>query len=179
MIEFDDSELLVALKKDSLEAYELLFKKYYKVLCLQAVILLKDTTQAEDLVQELFVQLWDKKSYRRIDQSLKSYLYSAVRNKCFNKLRKEKLEKQKKEEYKNYQLRKRMPVWIEQKELSAQIKRVLQEFPPQRLRVFTLIYLENKRYRDAAEEMGISINSVKTHLRLALKVLREKLESFK
>lgn len=179
MHELDDNELLILLKEDSLEAYEILFKRYYKLLCLQAAILLMDEAEAEDLVQELFIEMWDKKIYRQITQSLKAYLYRAVRNKCINELRRNKLVKHKLQEYYEYRMKRKEPVLLEQKELAANIQNVLQEFPSQRLKAFTLVYMENKRYREAADEMGLSINSVKTHLRLALQVLRDKLEFFR
>ena len=179
MPEFDDLALLAALQKGSLEAYELLFKRYYRLLCLQAHFMLNDRCRSEDLVQEVFIKLWSKKKFRKIEQSLKAYLYSAVRNQCLNEIRKDKQIQKNKAIYEEYRIKKIEPQWLEQKELSAQIHHVLQAFPPQRRRAFTLIYIENKRYQEAAEEMGVSINSVKTHLKLARKVLREELEIFR
>jgi RNA polymerase sigma-70 factor (ECF subfamily) len=179
MRELDDNELLLLLKKGSLDAYEILFVRYYKLLCLQAIFLVDDEAKAQDLVQELFIEIWDKKLYRHINQSLKAYLYRAVRNKCINEIKSRKLVSQKISEYWQYRQRKSEPVWMEQRELSSNINSVLQEFPPQRLRAFTLVYMENKKYQEAADEMGVSINSVKTHLKLALQVLRERLEIFR
>jgi RNA polymerase sigma-70 factor (ECF subfamily) len=175
MQEFEENDWLSSLKNGSLEAYEMLFKKYYKLLCLQAALLLDDETEAEDLVQTLFIEMWDKKSYRQIDQSPKAYLYRSVRNKCINRINKKKLEKKKLEEYRYYRRKAEDPVWRGQRELSVDMHNVLQELPSQRLRAFTLVYMENKRYQEAANEMGVSVNSVKTHLKLALRVLREKL----
>lgn len=178
MQELDDNALLALLKEDSLEAYEMLFKKYYKALCLQASLLLQDRAEAEDLVQELFIQIWDRKIYRQIDHALKSYLYRAVRNKCINELKKHRITREKQEQYREYRLKKKEPLWLEQKELANNLTHVLQEFPSQRLKAFTLVYMEHKKYQEAADEMGVSINSLKTHLKLALQVLRNKLGSF-
>ena len=55
---------------------------------------------------------------------------------------------------------------------------LLGELSTQRLEVFSLVYLEDKKYKEAAEEMGITVNSVKTHLRLALKTLQQKFRGF-
>lgn len=177
MDEFDDNQLLALLRNDSLEAYEILFKRYYKSLCLQAALLLTDASEAEDLVVELFIEIWDKKIYRKIEQSFKAYLYKSVRNKCINGVKKNKLSKQRQEKYRQYRQedKEKEPSWLEQRELASIINNVLLELPAQRLKAFTLVYLEKKRYQDAADEMGLSINSVKTHLKLALKVLRNKL----
>lgn len=181
MYDFDDKELLSLLRDGSLEAYGILFKKYYKMLCLYAAIILLDETEAEDLVIELFIEIWDKRKYRKIEQSFKAYLYKCVRNKCINKAKKINLSKQKKGEYQRYRKedKEKVSFWLEQRELASNINNALLELPAQRLKAFLLVYVENKRYQDAAEEMGLSINSVKTHLKLALKVLRNKLESLR
>lgn len=179
MLEYSDNELRNLLKRNSLEAYEVLFKKYYKLLCLQAALLLGDESEAEDLVQELFVEIWDKQIYCNIEQSPKAYFYRAVRNRCLNKIKRTKASKEKLDRYHEYRLNKKEPTWLEQKELATNMKNVLQKLPPQRLRAFTLVYMEDMRYQDAADEMGISINSVKTHLKLALEVLRDRLEAFR
>ena len=181
MDEFDDNQLLILLRNDSLEAYEILFKRHYKTLCLQAAFLLSDECEAEDLVIELFIEIWDKKIYRNIEQSFKAYLYKSIRNKCINRARKNKLSKQKQEGYRHYrqETKDKEHSWLEQRELASNINNVLLELPAQRLKAFTLVYLEKKRYQDAADEMGLSVNSVKTHLKLALKVLRNKLERFR
>lgn len=179
MLELDDNDLLFLFQNDPVKAYEILFKKYYKILCLQAVFFLRDESQAEDLVLELFTEIWDKKIYKKIGTSFKSYLYRAVRNKCINAAKKNKLSRVNLEKYMVSCSRKREGISIERKELEANINVALKEFPDQRLKAFTLVYLDNKKYQQAADEMGLSINSVKTHLKLALKTLREKLNGFK
>jgi RNA polymerase sigma-70 factor (ECF subfamily) len=179
MQEFSDIQLFALVKLGSTQAYEILFERYYKFLCLQASLLLMDEAEAEDLVVELFVEVWHKQIYRKIEQSFKAYLYRAVRNKCINAVRKKKLIRQRQEEYEVSFPREGMPPRIEQRELAANINSVLEAFPKQRLRAFTLVYIEKKRYREAADEMGLSVNSVKTHLKLAIQVLRNKLEQFR
>jgi RNA polymerase sigma-70 factor (family 1) len=180
MDEFDDNQLLALLRNDSLEAYEILFKRYYKMFCLQAALLLMDESEAEDLVIELFIEIWHKKIYRKIEQSFKAYLHRCVQNKCINGAKHIKLSKQKQEKYRQYrQEDKEATSPLEQRELASNINNILLELPAQRLKAFTLVYLEKKRYQEAADEMGLSINSVKTHLKLALKVLRNRLERFR
>lgn len=179
MPEFDDNRLLTLLKQDSLDAYEILFKRYYKLLCLQANLLIYDEAEAEDVVQELFIEFWDKKIYKQVEQSLKAYLYRAVRNRCLNEIKKNRNIQQKLTGYYKFRSGVDEPSRTEHSELLQHIDHVLKDFPPQRLKAFTLVYLENKKYQKAADEMGVSINSVKTHLKMALQVLREKLEAFK
>lgn len=176
---YDDTQLIVLVKGGSAKAYEILFDRYYRFLCLEASLFLMDQAEAEDLVVELFIEIWDKKLFRKIDRSFKAYLYRAVRNKCINALQKRKVLLKKQRHYEDPLLREGAASRIEQRELAAGIKGALQDFPAQRLRAFTLVYIEKKRYQEAAEEMGLSVNSVKTHLKMAIQVLRNKLEKFR
>jgi len=181
MHELEDQQTLALLKNGSLAAYETIFKKYYRRLCFQAVLFLKDETEAEDLVLELFMDIWHKKIYRRIDRSLEAYLCQSVRNKCINRVRKNKIARLNEVEYIEYHQKTREPEWQDQNEpanRAVNINTLLLELPAQRLRAITLVYMEKKRYREAAEEMGLSVNSVKTHLRLAITALRDKLKKF-
>ncbi|HRE51924.1 MAG TPA: sigma-70 family RNA polymerase sigma factor [Flavitalea sp.] len=181
MQELEDQQTLALLKNGSLAAYETVFKKYYKKLCFQAFLFLKDETEAEDLVLELFIDIWHKKIYRRIDKSLEAYLCQSVRNKCINRVRKNKITRCKEVEYLEYHQQTRGPEWQEQQELGSSatnLNTLLLELPTQRLRAITLVYMEKKRYREAAEEMGLSVNSVKTHLRLAITALKDKIKRF-
>lgn len=174
---YKDDELLRLLKEDSLAAYEELFKKYYALLCLQATILLKNTTKAEDLTEEFFVDFWERKIYRRIEHSLKAYLYIAIKNRCLTMIEKEKKLQLKMEEYSRYkyEMHKKPEVNIMDTDHLHRLDNLLTKFPTQRLKAFTLVYLEKKKYREAAEEMGVSINSVKTHLKMGLQYLREQM----
>ncbi|HEV2480559.1 MAG TPA: RNA polymerase sigma-70 factor [Puia sp.] len=176
---YDDNQLLALIKGGSVKAYEILFERYYRFLCLEASLFLLDQAEAEDVVLELFVEMWDKQIFRMIDRSIKAYLYRAIRNKCINALRKRKIVHKKQRQYEQRAQREGAACGIEQRELAASIHQVLQEFPAQRLRAFTLVYIEKKRYQEAAEEMGLSVNSVKTHLKLAIQVLRNKLDKFR
>jgi len=60
-----------------------------------------------------------------------------------------------------------------------QIQMIFNELPTQRQRAFKLVHLDHKKYQEAADEMGVSINSVKTHLKLAVKILQQKLINLK
>ncbi|MDR6568132.1 RNA polymerase sigma-70 factor, ECF subfamily [Chitinophaga ginsengisegetis] len=175
----DDGLLLHQLKEGDIKAYEQLFKKYYKSLNVDAYYLLKDETEAEDQVQSLFIEIWDKQLYLNITYSVKSYLHTAIRNKCLSFIEKGKNEHKRFHAYANTLEDKINENIVENKETAQQIDLLLNELPNQRLRAFSLVYLEDKKYKEAAEEMGITINSVKTHLKLALKILQKKFAGYK
>lgn len=175
----DDQFLLQQLREGNIKAYEQLFRKYYKSLHMEAYYLLKDETEAEDQVQLLFIEIWDKQLYHSIHHSVRSYLHTAIRNNCLSFIEKGKNNYKRFNAYVNTLDGKTHENTVEAKEVQTKLNRVLNELPDQRMRAFSLVYLENKKYREAAEEMGITINSVKTHLKLALKIIQQKFAGYK
>ena len=171
-----DEIILNSLKTNSVESYELLFKKYYKLLTMQAFYILEDEMESEDLVLAFFSEIWENRLYNNIQSSLKAYLQVSVRNKCFKILDKRKTASKRMDSY-VYTLQTDVDEVEDKNEYvsTAEIQLVLSDFPRQRLQAFTLVYMQEKRYKEAALEMGISINSIKTHLKLAIKELRKRL----
>jgi len=170
-----DKLLLEQLRKGNIQAFEQLFRSYYKPLVAEAYFLLKEETEAQDQVQLLFIEMWDKKLYRNLNTSVKSYLHKAIHNKCLNLIEKKKTKANRFNAYARTLQDKINDNVLEINETSRKVNAILNELPAQRLKAVSLVYLEDKKYQDAAEEMGITINSVKTHLKLSLKALREKL----
>lgn len=166
-----DQDLLTAFKNGDKAAFEQVFKQYFKPLRLQAYLLLKNGEEAEDQVQQLFLDLWNKQLYRSVHQSLKSYLHAAIRNRCLNCLTKSSVETKKRLAYVEHAT---AGHWEEEQGRPTQtgVLAVLRELPAQRFNAFRLVHLENKQYAEAAAEMGISVNSLKSHLKLAVKFLR-------
>ena len=166
-----DQDLLTAFKKGDKAAFEQVFKQYFKPLRLQAYLLLKNGEEAEDQVQQLFLDIWNKQLYRSVHQSLKSYLHTSIRNRCLNCLTRSSGEQKKLLAYAEHAatgLAEEEPARPTQTGVLA----VLRELPAQRFNAFRLVHLENKQYAEAAAEMGISVNSLKSHLKLAVKFLR-------
>lgn len=170
-MEMIDQDLLTALKKGDELAFEQVFKQYFKPLRLQAYLILKNGEEAEDQVQQLFLDLWNKQLYRSVHQSLKSYLHASIRNRCLNYLAKSSVENKKRLEYAAHST---AGLWEEVQDRPAEggFLAMLHELPAQRFNAFRLVHLENKQYTEAAAEMGISVNSLKSHLKLAVKFLR-------
>ena len=174
MTDPDHIQLLRAFQAGHEAAFEQVFKLFYKPLRMQAFLILKDEHEAEDQVQQLFLDMWNKQLYRNVQQSLNAYLHTAVRNRCYNHLARERHENEKRKEYAAYPgltMEDARSVALQPHLLAA-----LSELPPQRFHAFTLVHLEDKKYQDAAREMGISINSLKSHLKLAVRFLRMRLQ---
>lgn len=178
-MENEDQILLDQLKSGDYAAYELIFKKYYKVLSTKAYFMLEDEMEAEDLVQNLFISIWQKGLFLSINSSVKAYLLRSVHNQCLTNLRNKKASERRLNEYTAAQS------WIgeeqetEQQDYEGELELIFEQLPTQRQKAFKLVYLEDKKYKEAAEEMGLSVNSIKTHLKLAVKALQKKLINFK
>jgi RNA polymerase sigma-70 factor (family 1) len=177
-MEDEDQILLNELKSGQNAAYEVVFKKYYQALSVKAYLMLEDEMEAEDLVQNLFVSMWQKSYYQSINTSLKAYLFRAVHNQCLMSLRKRKVAQQRLVDYIETVTENEISK-AESQDYEHTLNSVVNELPAQRQKAFKLVYLEDKKYKEAAEEMGLSVNSVKTHLKLAIKMLQKKLINFR
>ena len=93
--------VLSALKQDSKEAFSLLFQTYYTDLVLFCGNFIKDKDSCEDIVQSIFLKLWNERKNIQIETSLKSYLLKAVRNSCFDEFRHLEIVRQYETEYDN------------------------------------------------------------------------------
>lgn len=177
MTDQDHVQLLSDFKKGDEAAFKQVFRFYYKPLRLQAFLILKNEEEAEDLVQQLFLDLWNKQLYRNVHQSLKAYLHMAIRNRSLNYLAKSNMEIKMRQEYAGRQAN--LHQWEENPDQPFQLNllAVLNELPPQRYKAFSLVHIKDKKYHEAALEMGISINSLKSHLKLAVKFLRVRLKT--
>lgn len=175
MDKYQETAVQKAFIKGDITAFEAVFNRYYKQLRLEAFLLVKDQKDAEDLVQELFLDIWNKQLYRNVQHAIGAYLHMAIRNKCLNYLEKERRMQQKALAYEP--LLTILPE--EDRTLPYIFQSALNKLPSQRLKAFTLVYMEEKKYEEAAAEMGISINSIKSHLKLAIKSLKNYLHNIK
>lgn len=160
-------------------AKERLYKQYYRDLKMQAFQLLKNSMDAEDVVQDLFVDVLDNNVGSNAQINLLSYLKTCLYHKCLVCLAKR--ERQRKH-YSNYH--KTIPAEVSSihyqvRETESLCHSILCKLPFQRQEVCKLVYLENKSYKEAAFELGITINSIKTHLKLANKNLRDRFNESK
>ena len=87
MQHMDDSAMLNALKGGDIKAYQYFFMKYYKPLCLKARMMLNSMEEAEQMVQKIFVEVWEERLYLEIEQSVGGYFYRKVHNSCVNLVR--------------------------------------------------------------------------------------------
>ena len=154
-------------------AFRLLFDTYYYKLCIYAMQLTDSFSLSEDVVQEFFVYLWEKKFYLNINDNLRYYLYFSIRNAAISALRKNNMMSMEELSGIDLSIPEETTDEEEREEKNKLLLENLQKLPLQeRLAVKTVI-MENKKYKEAAEDMNISINTLKTYLARALKRLRK------
>lgn len=168
-----DKKMLERLKSGDESALKSLFDFYYMPLCIYSVQITDSLEVSKDLVQELFISFWERKAYLIVGINLHAYLFNAIRNASLNYIKKERpyalgdIEEilfSDEEEYSEDEINKRR----------RKLYSALRDLSPQEYKVLYAVVIENKRYKEVAEELEISINSVKTYLARALKYLRSK-----
>jgi RNA polymerase sigma-70 factor (ECF subfamily) len=182
---FSDQEILRNISIDNADAFEYVFLTYYNELCIHAYSILKDKDNAEEIVQEVFVKLWESRMELSIKQSIKAYLYRTVHNQCINYLDhllvKKKYAAESSENFRDLI----SPVSADYpianlivQELQDKIDQSLLSLPEQCRKVFLLIRHDDLSYKEAAEKLGVSVNTVKTQLQRAISRLRENLKNY-
>ncbi|RZT96437.1 RNA polymerase sigma-70 factor (ECF subfamily) [Ancylomarina subtilis] len=155
-----------------------IFNKYFPSLCIFANRFVNDEDLSKDMVQEVFLKIWNSATEFESEKSLKVYLYLATKNTCFDYLKKEKRKKQ------NGHLHtdglRDDALWdddsvvldIIREETYRQLEDAI-TLLPDKAREVVLLNLKSLSNRDIADELNISINTVKTHKLTAFKKLRE------
>ena len=139
---------------------------------------------AENIVQDVFLVLWEKKDELEITYTLTTYLFTLVKNKCLSFLRHKLIEEeynlQMKEElsFKLYALESLDYSYQSETELQEVIKRALDALPERCREVFIKSRIEGLKYKEISEELGISVNTVENHIVTALKKLRIELKDY-
>lgn len=174
-----DLEILNKLKKEDYSGFKNLFDQYYKPLCIYSLKYCDSFSQAEDIVQDFFVKFWDDKLYKKLDGSIGPYLFKAIKNNTLlyiknkSKYRFENIENQVNgliyDEGIDYESLEKEKIKL-YKEIDA--------LPEKCREVFKVIVIENLKYKEAAEQLGVSVNTVKTHYSRALKQLRKSFDIF-
>jgi RNA polymerase sigma-70 factor (ECF subfamily) len=181
----EEQQTIRLLKEGNGRAYQYLYDRYYTLLCAVACEYLGDRSLSENLVDELIFHLWEKRETLEITAFLRSYLIRAVRNRCINVLQREWREitssAMNTDEYEtvlssesgDYPL----TVLLEN-ELGGKIRRAIENLSPDSRRIFKMSRLENKPYGQVAEESGLSVSTVKYHIKNVLMRLKDELQEY-
>ena len=178
-IDQTDEKILELLPINGDKAMELMFKKYYAFLAKILIRVIPDENLAEDLAQDVFMDVWRKRDTININTSLKAYLRRAAVNKALNYIRDRKIRWE--EEDKQPELASKLVAvtdQLEADELQTLIDQSIDELPERCRAVFSLSRFEDMTYQEIADELNISIKTVENQVSKALKMLRISLAKY-
>lgn len=157
--------------------FEKVFKTYYQQLAAFAYQYVECHDTAEEIVQEVFTNVWSKSEQIEIRTAVKSYLYGAVRNACLNHIKHKKVVRQH-EAYEGQKSDGYESNFLELDELQLEIDAALDQLPDKCRQIFEMSRFEEKKYKEIAEELGLSIKTVENQMGRALKVMRTALSRY-
>ena len=172
-----DRMLLKRIRGNDSDAFEILFHKYHVPLCLFASQYTYDMDTAQEIVQNLFVYLWDKRAAVHVEYSVKAYLQTAVRRNCIRHMQRRRSEVSLDELPEDGYAVEEMYDSLELKELYQQLLEAIELLPDQCKRIFKMSRFEDMKYAAIARELQISVKTVEAQMGKALKILRKKFEN--
>ena len=173
-----DLELFKKACNGNEQAFTTFFNNYYEQLYRFAGRFIKDSDAAENIIQNMFVYIWVRRTNINVEQNVKAYLYTSVRNQCINFLKKSK---------RTFNLNMNTEVQIEsikspeenliKDEMFTAVHNAIERLPEKCRRIYLMKKYDELSYKEIAEILGISINTVKTQMKRALKSLLKQLEN--
>lgn len=150
--------------------FEMLFRTHYASLVVYARRFLNDTDAARDVVQSVFIRVWERRDETPI-VNIKGYLVQSVRNRCISLIKDRKRTGTIEEAGRLKDEEPELP----DNELIEKVQEVIAMLPPQCQRVFVMNRFDGMKYKEIADNLGISVKTVEVHMGKALKFIREKL----
>ena len=172
---YDEEELLAHLQAGSSEAFTQLYGQYSEQLYYNILALVKDELVAEELLQDIFVRIWHRREKIQVEKSLAAYLFRMSRNRVYDFFKGLKREQElyarvkyiATEEYTHIEEA------ILSKENADLLQKAIDTLSPKRKQAFRLCKMEGLSYKEASEQMGISISTLKDHMAKAREAIRE------
>lgn len=173
----EESDIAGRIRKGDIGQFESLFRSSYASLVKYAGTLIRDQDTAEEIVQDLFVRLWQEKDKIKIESSLNGYLFRSVHNRCLHYIEHRKVVERHAEE-----MSAAIPDTTEDpseilhyRELQARIAKILEKLPERCGTIFCLSRFEGLKYSEIAERLSVSVKTVEASMGRALKEFRKEL----
>lgn len=171
----DEKDLLIRLREGDEAAFEQLYQTYSRRIFINAVKLVKNEDEAQDILQEAFIRVWNNREHIDPAKSFQSYLFTVAQNLIRDFFRKaahnRKLEAELIE--RGTELYDHIESRIQDKESAILLQQAIAKLPLQRQRIFTLCKIEGKSYDEVAAIMGISVSTVGNQLVKATRTVKE------
>lgn len=167
-----------SIQQKDIEVFEQYYKEHFRSFYLMARKYLNDPASAEEIVNDVFLKVWEDGDKMVIETSLKSYIYRAIINRSINMINKTKKDEARHVELnafpdEGYELQQ-----IEENELKVKLYAAIDHLPEQCRRVFEMSRFEELKQQEIADKLGISIKTVKNHITIALKMLNKAISNY-
>lgn len=167
---------------DEVQAFELIFRKYYVRLCGFANKFIANTAEAEEIVQEVFLNIWAKKDQLTLNNEIKPYLFKSVQNLCFNFIEHQKVidnyysvievvYKNQKEDFDTYES-------VLFTEFQTKVDEAIGSLPEECRKIFRMSREDGLKYAEIADKLGLSVKTVETQMSRALSKLKTELKDY-
>lgn len=184
-----EKHIINKLKQGDEKAFKYIYDCHYVLLCRFAYQLLEDSSLAEEIVDDAIFYLWEHRADIEITHSIRAYLMRAVRNRCLNELNS--LSHRKELRFSSFMLPENMEfldsIFVEddhplgtllEQELEEKLLRCIEDLPKECKIVFKKSRFEQKKYKEIASELNISVNTVKYHIKNALAFLQKQMGDY-
>jgi len=183
-VEYPDQKLISAIQNGDLLAYEELFKKYYVYLCFVAEHITRNHADAEEIVSDVFFRLWNLREKSEKILSVKAYLIRAVHNASLNYIEQNAVKLKSAESLSSSDLK--VLAWesdyplghLYEKELQEILTNCINELPEACREIFLLSRDKDLKYSEISKKLDISVNTVKSQLKIALSRLRKAVRNY-
>lgn len=177
---FSDEELAVLLREGDHLAFTEIYNRFFSLLYIHAFRRLGDDEEANDVIQELFAVIWDKRELLHLTGSLSSYLYASIRNRMLDKIAHKKVSDKYMDSLASYSELDYSYAdhKVREQDLKQLIEKEINALPEPMRAIFILSRKEHLSHKEIAEVMDMTEQAVKSQVKRALKILRVKLGFF-
>ncbi len=175
-----EKNIMNDISNGDVKAFEDLFKSFFPELSFYAIRFVEDMETAEEIIQDIFFNIWENRAQLKINTSIKSYLYTTVRNTCLNLIKHKKVENKYREHFSRKLQSDELDEskWIETSDLQEKISDAINKLPEKRQIIFKMSRFEELSYKEIASKLDISVKTVENQMGSALKFLREELKDY-
>ena len=181
-MELKDQDFIHLLKNGDAATYEKVYTSFFKRLHTYAFLTVKDALLAEEIVQEIFYRIWERKEKLSIHTSLNAYLYASVHYECLLQLKRQKRQTDYQSTLlylkKNIVHQEDAAMKVLQSQLEEKFLEALNNLPERCRTIFQLNRIEKQKYWEIASQLGLSVKTVENQMGKAIKLLRVSLAEF-
>ena len=169
----DSDDIFIGLKRRDETALSVLFDTYYEKLYLFAEKYIYDSDKAHDIVQDVFLKIWENAERLELTSSIQHYLFASVRNGWLNYLKSLQIEDRNNRKYAEAYIESQNVDMVDDEELLARVRQVLDELPEKCREVCLLRFVEGYKYAEIAVRLDMNENTVKAQLHRGMERLKQ------